>query len=163
MAYSPKFVLTAYRICKTKYAATWFDGEGAYRFGGRWNSRGKRILYTAGSLSLAVLEMLVHLNNEEILLAYSYVAAEFDENLILPVEDFRHLPENWSDSPPPLQIQRIGDEWARKQASVILKVPTSILPVEFNYLINVEHPEFLKVKLGKLQTFTFDERLYRKE
>ncbi len=140
-----------------------FDGEGAFRFGGRWNSRGTRILYTAGSLSLAALEMLVHLNDEEILPAYSYASAEFDEGLILSIEDFRYLPENWSDSPPPLQIQQIGDEWAREQASVVLKVPTSILPVEFNYLINVEHPEFSKVKLGELQTFTFDERLYRKE
>ena len=156
-------MLTAYRICKTKYAATWFDGEGAYRFGGRWNSRGTRLLYTAGSLSLAALEMLVHLNDEEILLAYSYATAEFDENLILSVEDFRSLPENWSDSPPPLEIQRIGDEWAREQVSVVLKVPTSILPVEFNYLINVQHPEFSKVKLGEPQTFNFDERLYGKE
>jgi len=156
-------MLTTYRICKTKFAATWFDGEGAFRFGGRWNSRGTRILYTAGSLSLAALEMLVHLNNEEILLSYSFATAEFDESLILPVEEFRVLPENWNDSPPPLEIQQIGDEWAREQVSVVLKVPTSVLPVEFNYLINVEHPVFSKVKLSKPQTFTFDERLYGKE
>ena len=140
-----------------------FDGEGAFRFGGRWNSRGIRILYTAGSLSLAALEMLVHLNSEEILLSYSFASAEFDESLILAIEEFRTLPENWSVSPAPLEIQRIGDEWAEAQASVVLKVPTSVVPVEFNYLINVEHPEFSKVKLGKHQTFTFDERLYEKE
>ncbi len=140
-----------------------FDGEGAFRFGGRWNSRGVRILYTAGSLSLATLEMLVHLNSEEILLAYSFATADFDESLILPVEEFQTLPENWSVSPPPLEIQRIGDEWTETQASVVLKVPTSVLPVEFNYLINVGHPEFSKVKLGEPQTFTFDERVYKKE
>jgi RES domain-containing protein len=140
-----------------------FDGEGAFRFGGRWNSRGTRILYTAGSLSLAALEMLVNLNNEEILLAYSFATAEFDESLILPIEEFRTLPENWSVSPPPLQIQRIGDEWAEAQASVVLKVPTSVLPVEFNYLINIRHPEFTKIKLGKPRPFTFDKRLYKRE
>lgn len=156
-------MVTTYRICKTKYAGTWFDGEGAFRFGGRWNSRGTRIFYTAGSLSLAALEILVHLNDEEILLSYSFAAAEFDESLVLPVEEFRALPENWSASPPPLEIQRIGDEWASAQASVVLKVPTSVLPVEFNYLINVEHQEFSKVQLGKPQTFTFDERLYKKD
>lgn len=156
-------MVTTYRICKTKYATTWFDGEGAYRYGGRWNSRGTRILYTAGSLSLAALEMLVHLNDEEVLLAYSFAAAAFDESLVLPVEQFRALPENWSASPPPLEIQRIGDEWAREQTSVVLKVPTSVLPVEFNYLINVEHREFSKVLLGKPHTFTFDERLYKKD
>ena len=154
-------MLTTYRICKTRYAATWFDGEGAYRFGGRWNSPGTRILYTAGSLSLAALEMLVHLNNEEILLAYSFATAEFDENLILSVEDFRTMPENWSASPPLLEIQQIGDEWEREMASVVLKVSTSILPVESNFLINVAHPEFSKVKLGKPQPFTFDKRLYK--
>ena len=156
-------VLTTYRICKTKYAAKMFDGEGAFRFGGRWNSRGTRILYTAGSLSLAALEMLVHLNNEEILLAYSFATAKFDENLILSGEDFRTLPENWSASPPLLEIQQIGDEWAREMASVVLKVPPSVVPVEFNYLINVEHPEFSKIKFGKPHTFTFDERLYKKD
>jgi len=156
-------VLTAYRICKTKYAARWFDGEGAYRFGGRWNSRGVRMLYAAGSLSLAALEMLVHLNNEEILLAYSFTTAEFDENLILSVEDFRTISENWSASPPLLEIQQIGDEWAREMASVVLKVPASVVLVEFNYLINVEHPEFSKVKLSKPQPFTFDKRLYKRE
>ena len=156
-------MLTTYRICKTKYAAAMFDGEGARLYGGRWNSRGIRLLYTAGSLSLAALEMLVHLNNEEILLSYSFAAIEFDKSLILPVEEFQTLPKNWSASPPPLEIQRIGDEWAQTKASVVLRVPTSVLPVEFNYLINVGHPEFSKIKLGKPQTFTFDERLYKKE
>ncbi|MDQ3748862.1 MAG: RES family NAD+ phosphorylase [Acidobacteriota bacterium] len=140
-----------------------FDGEGAFRFGGRWNSRGTRILYTAGSLSLAALEMLVHLTDEEILLSYSFATTEFDESLMLQIEEFRVLSVNWSDSPSPLEIQRIGDEWAQSKASVVLRVPTSILPVEFNYLINIKHPEFSKVKLGKPQTFTFDERLHKKE
>lgn len=156
-------MLTTYRICKTKYAAAWFDGEGAFRFGGRWNSRGTRLLYTAGSLSLAALEMLVHLNNEEILLSYSFATAEFGESLILPIKDFRPLPESWSDSPPPLEIQQIGDKWAREEASVVLKVPTSVLPIEFNYLINIDHPEFSKVKISEPQNFTFNERLYKKE
>jgi len=140
-----------------------FDGDGAYRFGGRWNSRGTRILYTAGSLSLAALEMVVHLNSEEILLSYSFASAEFDESLILSVEEFQTLPENWNASPSPLEIQRIGDEWAEAQASVVLKVPTSVLPVEFNYLINIRHPGFTKIKLGKPQPFTFDKRLYKRE
>ena len=138
-----------------------FDGEGAFRFGGRWNSRGTRILYTAGSLSLAALEMLVHLNDEEILFSYSFAAAEFDESLVLPIEEFQTLPKNWSVSPPPLEIQRIGDEWANSKVSAVLRVPTSILPVEFNYLINIEHPDFSEIKFGEPQTFTFDKRLYK--
>lgn len=138
-----------------------FDGEGAFRFGGRWNSRGTRIIYTAGSLSLAALEMLVHLNNEEILLSYSFASAEFDERLILPIEEFKTLPDDWSFSPPSLGIQRIGDEWAEAQASVVLKVPTSVLPIEFNYLINVGHPAFSKIQYIEPQNFTFDERIFK--
>lgn len=155
-------MLTTYRIFKTKHAATWFDGEGAYRFGGRWNSRGARLIYTAGSLSLAALEILVHLDSEELLYAYSFAITEFDENLVIAVEDFVPLPKNWSDSPSPLTIQRIGDEWAESMASAVLKVPTSVLPVEFNYLINIEHADFLKIRLGKPQSFIFDQRLHKK-
>lgn len=150
---------TTYRICKTKYAATWFDGEGAFRYGGRWNSPGTRLLYTAGSLSLAALEMLVHLNDEEILFSYSYAEAKFDEKYVLPVEDFRKLPENWTASPAPPEIQKIGDNWVRSVESLILRVPTSFLPVEYNYLINLEHPDFKQLKLGEPQNFEFDERL----
>ena len=134
-----------------------FDGEGAFRFGGRWNSRGIRILYTAGSLSLAALEMLVQLNDEEILLSYSFASAEFDESLILPIEEFQTLPKNWNGSPPPLEIQRIGDEWGQKKTSAVLKIPSLILPVEYNYLINIGHPDFSKIKF----TFTFNERLHK--
>lgn len=152
-------MLTTYRICKTRFSATWFDGEGAFRYGGRWNSRGTRVLYTAESLSLASLEMLVHLDSAQLLLSYSFAKAEFEEDLILPIEKFAKLPKNWSDSPPPLEIQRIGDEWARSKASVVLQVPTSILPIESNYIINIEHPDFAKIKLGTPNVFTFDERL----
>ncbi len=140
-----------------------FDGEGAYRFGGRWNSRGTRIVYTAGSLSLAALEMLVHLNDEEILLSYSFAAAEFDESMVLPIEEFQTMPKTWSASPPPLEIQRIGDEWVNSEASAVLRVPTSLLPIEFNYLINIGHPEFTEIEFGEPQTFTFDKRLYKRE
>lgn len=92
---------TAYRICKTKYVATAFDGEGAFRFGGRWNTRGTRLIYTAGSLALAALEMLVHLDDDELLLAYSFAAVQIPPALIMPVKDFRPLPKNWSASPAP--------------------------------------------------------------
>lgn len=148
-----------YRICKTKYAATVFDGEGAYRFGGRWNSRGTRIIYTAGSLALAALEMLVHLEDEEILFEYSFAAAQFDEKLVLPVSEFRSLPDNWFASPTPLEIQQIGDEWAHSQLSAVLEVPTSVIPLEKNYLLNPRHPDFQKIILGEPERFVFDTRL----
>lgn len=153
---------TAYRIFKTKFSKTWFDGEGAFFFGGRWNSKGTRILYTAGSLSLATLEMLVHLNSEQLLSSYSFAKLEFDDNDVLAVEDLAKLPKNWRSSPPPLAIQRIGDDWAASMESLVLRVPTSVIPGESNYLVNIGHPRFGSIKRGKPQLFRFDERLYNK-
>lgn len=155
-------MITAYRIFKTKFSKTWYDGEGAFLFGGRWNTRGTRVLYAAGSLSLAALEMLVHLNSAELLGSYSYAKIEFEEMDVLPVEKLGKLPKNWSVSPPALAIQRIGDEWTASMASLILRVPTSVVPDESNYLVNVSHPKFSSTKRGKPQLFRFDERLYNK-
>ncbi len=148
-----------YRICKTKYVTTAFDGEGAFRFGGRWNSRGTRIIYTAGSLALAALEMLVHLDDDSILPAYSFVSVEIPSDLILPVEEYRALPKNWRASPSPLLIHRIGDDWAREQVSAVLEVPTSIVPLEKNYLLNPLHAGFSRIIRGHPQPFVFDGRL----
>ena len=151
----------AYCICKTRYAATAFDGEGAFRFGGRWNTRGARMVYTAGSLALAALEMLVHLDDDELLSAYSFVAAEIPPALILPVKDFRPLPKNWNASPPPVTLQRVGDEWIRSLASAVLEVPTAIVPLEQNYLLNPAHPDFARIKLERPRRFRFDQRLLK--
>jgi RES domain-containing protein len=152
-------MITAYRIFKTKFSKTWYDGEGAFLFGGRWNSRGTRVLYCAESLSLATLEMLVNLNSSELLLSYSYATGEFDDSDVLSVEEFSKLPKNWSASPPPLAIQRIGDEWAASKSSLVLRVPSSVVEGEHNYLVNVGHPNFANIKRGKPRVFRFDERL----
>jgi len=151
--------LTVYRICKTKYSADAFDGEGAFRFGGRWNSRGTRIIYTAGSLALAALEMIVHLDDDALLLEYSFVAAEVLSELVLPASDFRTLPADWSNSPAPVANQMLGDDWAKMKASAVLEVSSSIIPLEKNYLINPAHPDYSRIILGGVKKFIFDERL----
>ena len=151
--------ITTYRICKTKYASTAFDGEGAFRFGGRWNSRGTRIIYTAGSLALAALEMLVHLDDDSLLFEYSYISAQIQSDLILKVEDIRLLPKDWSDSPAPIAVQQIGDGWAKSGISAVLEIPTAIIPLEKNYLLNPLHTDFAKIIVGKPETFKFDNRL----
>lgn len=152
--------ITAYRIFKTKHAATWADGEGAFRFGGRWNSPGRRVLYASQSLSLAALEMLVHLNSAELLLSYSFATIEFDDNLVLDVEKVQPVPKTWRDSPPPITLQEIGDKWIDSARSAILRVPSAVVPVEDNYVFNVEHPRFSTVKLGESDRFVFDARLW---
>jgi RES domain-containing protein len=152
-------MLTVYRICKTKYARNAFDGEGAFRFGGRWNSRGVRMVYMAGSLALAALEMLVHLDDDELLARYSFVAAQIPTALILPVTSYRVLPKDWAASPAPLALQQIGDDWVREKSSAVLEVPTTIVPREKNYLLNPAHPDFAQLKIEAPERFLFDERL----
>lgn len=152
-------MLAAYRIFKTKLSKTWYDGEGVFLFGGRWNTRGTRILYCAESLSLAALEMLVHLDSAELLSSYSYATLEFEEGDVSPVEDLTKLPKSWSASPPPLAVQDIGDKWASSMNSLVLRVPSSIVTGEFNYLVNVDHADFSTIKRGKPRVFRFDERL----
>lgn len=152
-------MITAYRIFKTKHAANWFDGEGAFRFGGRWNSPGTRVLYASQSLSLATLELLVHLNSEMLLLSYSFAAVEFADDLVIPIEQFQKLPSSWSDSPPPTAIQQTGDDWATSNASVVLRVPSVVVPIESNYLVDIDHKDFSRIELGEPRSFRFDSRL----
>lgn len=152
-------MLTVYRICKSRYAAAAFDGEGAFRFGGRWNCRGTRIVYVAQSLSLAVLELLVHFQDDAILSAYSFIEAKFDESLLESVENFGKLPKNWRASPPPFSTQKIGDDWAKRGLTAVLQVPSTIIPSESNYLINPGHKDFAKIIFGKPKSFILDNRL----
>lgn len=148
-----------FRITKTKYSKNAFDGEGAFRFGGRWNSRGTRMIYTAGSLALAALEMLVHLDDDSMIFNYSFVSARIPPDLILRIEDFHRLTKNWNASPASLETQQIGDRWAKENVSAALEVPTSIIPLEKNYLLNPAHPAFGEITFGKPRQFRFDERL----
>ncbi len=140
----------------------WFDGEGAYRFGGRWNTPGTRLMYASGTVSLAILEVLVHLEEEEMMSEYSLATVEFDERVVADISDYAEIPPNLTDAIIPPETQAIGDKWARSRISVVLKVPSVIVRGEYNYLINVEHENFSKVKLGPPEPFIFDYRLARK-
>jgi RES domain-containing protein len=150
--------LTAWRIVKRKYAKTAFSGEGAKQFGGRWNHPGVAIVYTAGSQSLAALEMLVHLDSAIALEGYVFFEVTIDESLVKKIEKSR-LPRSWRADPPPDENQQIGDEWVRDGSSAVLEVPSVVIPDEPNYLLNPQHADFPKLKIGKPAPFQFDRRL----
>jgi RES domain-containing protein len=150
--------VTAWRIVRASYAATAFDGEGSRRFGGRWNSKGTRIIYTAGSRALAILELLVHLKSEDLLRHYRLIPVTFPHELVHRL-DPRTLPANWRHRPTPASVRSIGDQWVQSGRSVVLQVPSVIVPDESNYLIDVQHPQFSKLRIGKPQAFRFDRRL----
>ena len=135
-----------------------FDGEGARLYGGRWNSPGTRVVYVAGSVSLAVLEVLVHLGDAGVLSSYSLCAVEFGDGLIEPL-DRSGLPAGWRSYPAPFALRGIGDAWVRDASSVVLEVPSAVIERESNYLINPMHPDFASVNVGEPEPFEFDSRL----
>lgn len=154
-------MLILYRICKTKYASSAFDGEGARLFGGRWNSAGTSMVYTAGSRSLAILEILVHLNSDIIIPAFSSIEVNCPDDLVINVNDITDLPADWASSPPPEELKEIGDEWVANSTSVVLAVPSAVVPAEINYLINPAHEDFDRLEIGKPQALTLDPRLVK--
>lgn len=150
--------VTAWRISKPKYAATAFTGEGPRRYGGRWNSPGVPMIYTAGSISLASLEMLVHLQSSEILKKYVLHEVCFSRSFVQTLAP-KKLPKNWRSSPAPRWVQEIGDHWAARLESAVLEVPSAIVEGEFNYLINPRHSDFIKIVVADGRRFKFDPRL----
>ena len=152
--------ITAWRIFKKKHKTSAFTGEGARRFGGRWNSRGVPVIYTSESPSLAVLEILVHLEAREILDAYLLASVNFDDIFVKSVP-LKKLPSNWRNEPAPAALQEIGDRWIARGESAVLRVPSAIIPTEFNYLMNPAHSDFARCLWGKVRPFQIDRRLVK--
>jgi len=150
----------AYRIVKTKYARNAFDGEGARLQGGRWSSVGTPVVYAAGSLSLAILEILVHLQDTGALSAYAVVRMEFPDSVVLSL-DAALLPVNWRVSPALAAVMAIGDDWVGESRSAILRVPSVIVPIEYNFLINPAHRDFSLITVGEPLSLDVDPRVFR--
>jgi RES domain-containing protein len=149
-----------WRIVHRRFAKIAFAGEGARLFGGRWNSPGRPVIYAAQSQALAALEILVHLDSEKLLRHYLAIPVTVPPHVI---ERFSlsSLPKNWRAYPAPRSTRAIGDAWLARAASLVLQVPSVVIPSEFNFLLNPAHPRFPKLRLGKSVPFLFDPRLTR--
>lgn len=115
-------------------------------------------MYVASSLSLAALEMRVPLQKPDLLLHYAVRSVSFDESLVMRIAP-QNLPSNWRDDAPPASVRQIGDDWVMRRESVVLAVPSAVIQLESNYLINPAHPDFSKLRIGPEQPFLFDPRL----
>ena len=151
-------IVRAWRIVNASYQARAFTGDGARMFGGRWNSRGIPVVYTAGSLALASIEMVVNLPSPKLLEAFVRIPVCFSSRLI---EDpaVEELPADWKSRPVSPGTKNFGDKWINEQRSVVLKVPSVVVPEEYNYLINPSHPDFKKIEIGSPVVYHFDPRL----
>jgi RES domain-containing protein len=153
-------MIRSWRLIKAVYADDAFAGEGARRGGGRWNSKGVRMVYTSGSLSLATLEVMVHTPFYSTLKNYVCIPIDFDPGFSLSIR-LEDLPDNWQTDPIPQSVKEVGDRWIHNYESVILKVPSAIIPVDYNYLINPLHQDFSKVIVHSPQKFAFDPRILK--
>lgn len=150
--------LTVWRICLPEFADTAFTGIGAEKFGGRFNSPGYAIVYTSGSLSLALLEMLVQANAVKRLMRQVCIPAEIDDNH-LKIYEKEELTTAWNAIPYSHVSQRIGDQWLKSQESLVLRIPSVVVPQEHNFLINPRHPDFQSVIVKEPFPVPFDYRL----
>ena len=152
--------LRVYRIVKPRHERSAWTGEGASKVGGRWNSRGIPAVYCAGSLALAAMEMLVHLEGPDLLARYRWAWIELDSRRVIDL-DAKRPPRRWYENPPPVELKQIGDAFLLESDAPALRVPSAVVPTESNYLLNPAHPEVRKLRTGRFLAFRFDPRLLK--
>ena len=136
-----------FRIHGAAYDA--FDTTGTALFDGRWHTRGVRMVYAAGHVSLAALEVLVHAGGRKL-------PPKVLTRIV--VGDGARVEEApWMEID---KSQRFGDRWVLEKRTAVLRVPSVVVQgLEFNYLLNPAHQEFAGVVKGEATAFRFDPRL----
>jgi len=119
---------------------------------------GRRAVYTSSTVALATLEMIAHLDSTAPLPAYTVIKVTVPEALITAV-DVAALPSNWREYPSPPDLRVIGDAWLDAKTSAVLKVPSALVAVEYNYVMNPEHRDFARIVTGPPLSFPLDPRL----
>jgi RES domain-containing protein len=149
-------LIIASRLCRPAHGA--FDGAGGLLREGRWHERGHRIVYAADSEALAALEILVHLSSVGQFPEYICVKASIPESFVIDIRDFDRLPADWNRRDPG-ETRAIGTRWLLESSSVVLKVPSIVVPRESNYMLNPIHPRFSEIEMSQPLAFEFDVRL----
>lgn len=153
-----------WRICKKKHQQTAFDGVGASITGGRWNSKGTKLVYTSECLALAAVELFVHIEPEDMETLFVCIKAEIPDDVsvkIKTIEEVRQLSPDGFTYPAPSILAAIGDRWIAEKRTAILVVPSAVIPQEKNYLLNPEHPDFDKIIINQPESFEFDSRMWK--
>jgi len=150
--------MKVYRISLAK----WSKKLTASGFPARWNSKGKFVIYTASSTALACLENVVHRSGEGLNQNFKVMIIEIPSKVKISNINLKKLPKDWHKFEFYSMSQKLGDKWIDSQKTAVLKVPSSIIKREFNYLINPNHPDFKFVKLIDIEDFEFDPRIKEK-
>ncbi|MBV8731613.1 MAG: RES family NAD+ phosphorylase [Acidobacteriia bacterium] len=149
-----------WRICRRPYANESATGEGARLYGGRWNSRGVRVVYTSTSLALAAVETFVNLEPNLIPADLISIEGDIPESLVIRKLDPSVLPAGWRESRDE-SLRRFGDEWIRGGETVALLVPSAAIRGEWNVLLNPAHRDVAQMQFKSPERFEFDARMFR--
>ena len=152
--------MRVWRICRRRYAASGWAGEGARLYGGRWNSPGARAVYTSTSLALAAIEVFVHLEPNLRPDDLVSIAADLPGDLPTTRIDPSALPSSWA-SRRDESLRRFGDHWLHAAKTAALVVPSAAIRGEWNVLLNPAHAGFRKIELCRPKPFEFDLRMFR--
>ncbi len=147
-----------YRVCRNQYLND-LTGNGARIHGGRWNSPGIPAIYTSGSKSLAMLESLTNTPPAILQNDFSILTIEISGRLVIDEILLQDLPANWDIYPAPVIIVKTGDKWLLEAKTLLLKVPSAIIPSEHNYIINPLHKDLQKVKVTAKERLQIDKRI----
>lgn len=147
-----------WRICKKKHQDSAFSGAGGLYAPARWSPQGFLVVYTSESLALASLEVFVHTESNQIPLVA--IRAFLPDDIAVAEVDADSLSSSGQSKAAYLDLQNIGKQWLLSQQTPVLKVPSAIIPVEFNYLLNPQHPD-LQLVLEPPMNFKFDERMWK--
>ena len=148
--------MLVYRLTHTLYAAD-LTGEGARLYGGRWNQVGTPCLYTSESRALAVLEFSVNVNLVSILRHLSLIEIEIPDDMLEIA--IHKLPGNWRDAPAPSSTKDFGTRLLTVSEHCVIKIPSSVIPEEFNYLLKPLHPRIKECKIRAVKDFVYDIRI----
>lgn len=151
--------MRVWRLCRAAHIEEALTGEGARLHGGRWNPRGVPVAYASATLSLAVLEALVHTDPNSLPGDFLALPVDWSETLVPREVGADELPAGWRETRDHPGLQAIGKAWIDAEISAVLTVPSAIVPHERNFLINPAHRDMDKIRPGRAQPFRFDARL----
>jgi RES domain-containing protein len=148
-----------WRICRSPYAA--FTGEGARRFGGRWNSRGVPMVYASTSLALAAIELFVHLEPGQAPGDLVFFSAELPEGDPARTLQPADLPPDWWTDKSLAATRALGDAWIAARSSLAMMVPSVPIRAEWNVLVNPLDLRIGELQIDLPQPFVFDARMFQ--
>lgn len=151
--------MRVWRLVRKRRLPDALTGEGSRIAGGRWNSPGIRVVYTSSSLSLATLEYLVRANALRAPQDVYSIWADIPDDLKLEIIRPDQLVKSWRQyDPPVLALRDLGDAWFARAKTAVLRVPSAVIPIENNFLLNPTHADFDKIKIGRSMRARFDGR-----